>query len=113
MVIGDSWRASIVYDVQRDRDILRIRRRVDGEHAEFLCANGKVICSRVGDVLSDEVCWVIPEDALQSLMDALWERGIRPKGRQHEEESDLLREHLKHCRELLEQVLPRALRKEV
>ena len=112
MEIGAGWHVAIVYDPQRDRDVMRIRRRIDSMHAEFLCSNGEVIRSEVGEVLPDEVFWTVPEDAFPSLMDALWERGIRPKDRRHDAESDLLREHLQHCRELLSTVMPCALRKE-
>jgi hypothetical protein len=112
MVLGDDWRVSIVYDAQRDRDVMKIRRRVDSMHGEYLCADGNVVRTEVGDLLPDEALWPLPEDALPSLMDSLWDRGIRPSDRRYEEEAKLLREQLDHCRGLLAQVLPRALRKE-
>lgn len=111
MVVGEGWRVWIAYDANRDRDVMRIRRRAGPSSSEYLCPDGKVITRERGTVLPDEAFWNLPEDTFQSFMDALWARGIRPEDRRHEEESKLLREHLDSLKETLAMVLPRALRK--
>ncbi len=112
MTIGDDWQVSIVYDFQRDKEVLRIVRSLENGKREYLCPNGDLVTHEVNDVILSETMWPLPTQSLGALMDALWERGIRPKDRRHEEEAKLLRESLDRSRGLLDLVLPAALRKQ-
>ncbi len=69
--------------------------RLMGDKVEVLLPDGTM--KQVEDfkeVTEEEVLCTLPEESLQSLMDGLWDKGIRPQERRYEEETKLLREQL-------------------
>ena len=55
-----------------------------------------------GDVIPVEALWRFPVEAGQGLMDFLWNEGVRPAERRHEEENSLLSESRDHERKMYE-----------
>lgn len=86
-------------------------RRVDGR-IEHMKPDGMVETVDMGVQLKRDAIWTLPESVMSSLLNELWERGIRPSSPSLDTENDLLLKQIEDWKELLKSVLPRALRAE-
>jgi len=93
--MGD-WRVRLVpldcFEMAFDQIEIRVFRRV-GDVYEVLQPDATVVQVGIGERADHlKPFALLPTTSLQSLMEQLWERGIRPKSRRYEEETSLLRE---------------------
>lgn len=112
MKIGDGWEVTFATRPDTDQNVMRIRRKIGPTTAEYISPTGMVDTAEVGEVLAPEVNWIVPEEVLQGIIDALWQRGLRPADRRYDNELKLLTDHLVYVKEKLDQVMPCALRRD-
>ena len=92
-----NWHVSI-QPQQYGRDYEFWMDLVRGNKAEVLQPDGSMreigLFTSVNEPDGPKPTAILPRESLGSIMDALWEMGVRPKDRRYEEELDLLREQL-------------------
>jgi len=93
MLFGE-WEAKLIHEYDRLCTSLIIYRYKNDTNMILLCPDGKTIEIGEYQQLPEEAKWGIPRGTEQSIMDTLWDGGVRPKKRRYEEEAKLLREQL-------------------
>ena len=85
---------------------------VDDRNAHVLQPDGSMVKLDYASCLDSATpTFVMPGGGMQAMLDALWERGFRPKSRRYEEETKLLREVMetqgRHLDDMRKLALPR------
>lgn len=104
MNIGE-WSARVCQDYTKGctysvNYIFTLARRKTQNTVEYLGPDGEVREVERGGNLPKGVAWHVPEWFMQTMMDALWNKGVRPKEVRYEREIDLVKHHLDDMRKL-------------
>ena len=74
--------------------------RLGASCMQYLATDGTVRDINETEEIPKECFWPIPEETWQGILDAIWERGLRPKDRRYENEAELLKAHLRDMRHI-------------
>lgn len=88
-----------------------IRRRV-GDRVEYMGPDGVVCPLEMAGVVPNELMWMLPREVMDSFLNELWKRGIRPSSPSLDTENNLLQGQVDYLKGLVDKILPRAVRAE-